>query len=127
MVEKLEECIEMFGKDVSKSVTYPATKKLFEVREDSEKLSDKKGGLFQLVVEKLLFIMKRYRPELETAVGLLNTRVSKSEVDDWKKLRRILRFVHCTLKEKRCFGATSLDEIFKWVDESYAVYNEMKS
>ena len=104
MVEKLEECIEMFGKDVSKSVTYPATKKLFEVREDSEKLSDKKGGLFQLVVEKLLFIMKRYRPELETAVGLLNTRVSKSEVDDWGKLRSVLSFFHCTLKEKIFLG-----------------------
>ena len=29
MVEKLEDCIEMFGEDVSTLVTYPATKKLF--------------------------------------------------------------------------------------------------
>ena len=41
------------------------------------------------------------------------------------KLKRILRFVHCTLKEKRCFGETSLDEIFTLVDESYAINRDM--
>ena len=43
------------------------------------------------------------------------------------KLRKILRFVHCNLKEKICFGATKLEEIFVWVDESYAVHHDMKS
>ena len=38
-----------------------------------------------------------------------------------------MRFVHCTLKEKTCFGAMSLDKIFTWVEESYAVHHEMKS
>ena len=56
------------------------------------------------MMEKLLFITKMYNSDLETAVGLLTMRVSKSDVDDWEKLRRILSFVHCTLKEKRCFG-----------------------
>ena len=38
----------------------------------------------------------------------------------------ILGFVHCILKEKKCFGATSLGEIFTWVDASYAVHHNMK-
>ena len=42
-------------------------------------------------------------------------------------MRRILRFVHCTLKEKRCFIATNLDEIFTWVDASYAVRHGINS
>ena len=42
MVKKLEECIEMFGEDISTLITYPATKKLFEVREYAEQLSEKK-------------------------------------------------------------------------------------
>ena len=42
-------------------------------------------------------------------------------------MKSILRFVHCTLKEKICFGATSIDDIFTWVDESYAVHHDMKS
>ena len=32
MFKQLEDFIEMFGEDVIASVTYPATKKLFEVR-----------------------------------------------------------------------------------------------
>ena len=42
-VGQLEDCIEMFGKDVSTSVTYPETKKIFKVREDAEQLNEKKG------------------------------------------------------------------------------------
>ena len=30
--EQLEECIDMFGEDVSALVIFPATKRLFEVR-----------------------------------------------------------------------------------------------
>ena len=43
MVEQLEECKEKFGEDVSTLVTSTETKEFFEVREDSEQLSDKKG------------------------------------------------------------------------------------
>ena len=48
----------MFGEYISASVSYPSTKNLFEVREDSDQLSKKEGELFHLVVENLLFIMK---------------------------------------------------------------------
>ena len=64
MVKQLEERIEIFGEDVSTSVTSPATNKLFEVREYSEQLSKKKVKMFKLVVEKLLFIMKGSKPDL---------------------------------------------------------------
>ena len=84
-------------------VKYLATKKLFEVREDDKQLSENKGELFHLVAEKLLFIMNRSRPDLETAMRFLTMRVLKSFFDDWGKLRRILRFVHCTHEEKNCF------------------------
>ena len=70
--------------------------------------------------------MKRPRPDLETVVDFLTTRASKSDVDDWEKLRRVLRFVHCTLEGKRAFGATNLNEIFTWVDASYAIHNDMQ-
>ena len=75
----------------------------------------------------MLSIIKRSINNLETAIGFLTTRVLKSDVDNWGKLRRILRFVHSTLKEKICYIAASLDEIFTWVDESYAVNHDMKS
>ena len=81
----------MFGDDISMSVTYPETNKLFKVREDDKQLSEKKGELFHSVVAELLFMMKRSRPDLDTSMDFLTTRVLKSDVDDWGKLRKILR------------------------------------
>ena len=101
--------------------------KKFKVRKYYEQLSEKKGELFHLVVEKFVFIMKRYIPDSEKAVIFLMKRVPKSDVDYWGKLRRVSRFVHFTLKGKRCFGGTNLDKIFTWVDASYVVHNDMKS
>ena len=69
--------------------------------------------------------MKRFRPDLDTAVILLMDRVSNRYVEDWEKSRRILRFVHFTLKEKKAFGATNIEKIFTWVDESCAVHYDM--
>ena len=68
------------------------------MRKDSKQLIDTKGEFFHLVVANLLFIMKRSRPDLDTDVSFLTLRVSKSDVDNRGKLRRILKFVHCTLK-----------------------------
>ena len=65
--------------------------------------------------------MKRSRPDLYMAVSFLTTRVLNSDIYNWGKLRRILRFFHCTFKEEICFGATKLDKIFMWVDASYAI------
>ena len=90
----------------------PQQQKKIEVREVVEQLSDKTGDLFHLLVTELLFIMKRCRPYLEKDVGFLTNRLSKSDVDVCEKLQRVLRFVHCTLKEKMAFGATNLNTIF---------------
>ena len=39
---------------------------------------------------------------------------------------RVLIFVHCTLKERRSFGTTNLNEIFTWVYVSYAINKEIR-
>ena len=75
----------------------PRKKHKIEVKEYSEQLSEKKGDLFGSLVENLMFIIKISRPYLGTAVRFLTTRVSKSDVDDWGRLQRVLRFVRYTL------------------------------
>ena len=54
-------------------------------------------------------------------------RVSKSTVEDWKKLKRGLQFVLCTIDDERTIGATTLSELFTWIDAAYAVHNNMRS
>jgi len=71
--------------------------------------------------------MKRVRPDIETGVSFLMKRVAKSYIDDWKKLRRIIGFLKCTIDELRIIGATSLREIMTFIDSAYAVHKNMRS
>jgi hypothetical protein len=126
MIDQLKEAIELFGEDVDERVTSPATKNLFVVDEKSEQLNDAKSEIFHSVVAKLLFIMKRSRPDLEPTISFLMKRVSKSDVDDWKKLKRCLGFIKGTIEDKRILGADSLDTLYTWVDASHAVHMNMR-
>ena len=60
----------------------PAAKHLFEVNQNPELLDEKKAQLFHHHVAQLLFLSKRARPDLQTAVAFLCTRVQKPDLDD---------------------------------------------
>jgi len=62
--------------------------------------------------------MQRARSDIETSVSFLMKRVSKSNVDDWKKLRRVIGFLKGTIDERRMIGATSLTEILTFIDSA---------
>ena len=53
-------------------------------------------------------------------------RVTKSDVDDWKKLKRGLTFVKNTIKDKITIGAKILTDLYTWIDAAYAVHNNMR-
>ena len=53
-------------------------------------------------------------------------RVTKSDVDDWKKLKRGLTFVKNTIKDKIIIGAKTLTDLYTWTDAAYAVHNNMR-
>ena len=71
MKEKLSEAIEAFGENIYEKVTTPASSHLFIVNEQSQQLYEEKREVSHLVVEKLLFIMRRARPDLETEISFL--------------------------------------------------------
>jgi hypothetical protein len=126
MQDQLQEAIDLFGEEVDEKATSPATKNLFTVNDKCEQLDEAKSEIFHSVVAKLLFIMKRARPDLEPTISFLMKRVSKSDTDDWKKLKRCLGFVKGTIKDKRILGADSLDTLYTWVDASHAVHTNMR-
>ena len=70
--------------------------------------------------------MKRSSPDLETAIAYSCTRVSKIDEDDWKKLRRVIVFIQCSIEDIRIIGADDLTKIFTWTNETYAVNPDMK-
>jgi hypothetical protein len=109
----------MFGEDVDKTVVTPALKNLFTINHDAKELNSDDSDTFHSVVAKLLFIMKRARPDLETVVSFLMTRVSKSDEDDWRKLKRCLGFIKGTIDDKRIIGADNINDLFVWVDDTF--------
>ena len=78
---------------------------------DSKELDEARSEIFHSVTAKLLFIMKRARPDIETAVSYLMTRVSKSNEKYWEKLRRCLGFIKGTIKDQRIVGADILRDL----------------
>jgi hypothetical protein len=78
------------------------------------------------VVAKLLWAEKRSPPDIETAISFLCTRVSKSDEDDWLKLKRFLQFLNQTIDDVRIVAANDLSKFRTWVDASYAIHHDMR-
>jgi hypothetical protein len=71
-------------------------------------------------------VEKRSRPDIETTNSFLCTRVSKSDEDDWLKLKRLLQFLNQTIDDVRIIAADNLCKLFTWVDASYAIHHDMR-
>ena len=131
MKDQLQDAIDMFvsseGEKVNEEVTSPARPRLRDVNSNGVLLNKDKKEAFHSIVASLIWIMKRARPDLETAISFLCTRVSKSDEDDWIKLRRVIAFIQCTIEDVRIIGASDLNKIFTWIDSAYAVNPDMRS
>jgi hypothetical protein len=76
-------------------------------------------------VAKTLFICKRARPDLQTAVDFLSRRVKSCDEDDYKKLIWMVYFLRATRNEFLTLSATILHNVRWWVDASYSVHPDM--
>ena len=88
----------MFGEDLNETVVSPARKNLFNTHDgELEGLDEARSEVFHSVTAKLLFIMTRGRPDIETTISYLMTRLYKSNEKDWVKLKRCLGFLRVLL------------------------------
>jgi hypothetical protein len=69
----------------------------------------------------------RARPDIQTAVAFLTTRVKGPDVDDQKKLRPCIQYLRGSLDIVLTLGADDLHIVKWWVDASFAVHPDMKS
>ena len=125
MKEYIKECFVAFGEKVDKVVNTPAKHSLFVV-DESVDLNEERRDVFHHIVAKLLYVSKRARVDIDLAVSFLCTRVSKSNEDDWEKLRRLLNYLHATINMPRIIGAGGMDVMQTYVDASYAIHMDMK-
>ena len=127
MKKHVLKAINTFHDDITRDAATPATSYLFGVRESSPQLSEEKGDNFHSMVASLLFISRRCRLDIQTAVGYLTTRVSGPDEDDWNKLKRVLQYLRGTIDLVLTLGADDLLSMFAWVDVSYGIHNDCKS
>ena len=106
------EDIELFGEELEGEVMSPAQHHIFQVNQDDDTLDKNKKEIFHSVKAMLLYLAKRARPCLETLVSFLTMRVTKSDIEDWKKLKRGLMFVKNRIEDKIIIGAKTLTDLY---------------
>jgi hypothetical protein len=113
--------------EVTRTAATPAAEYLFTVR-DSPKLEPKKAKIFHSIVAKLLYLGKRTRPDILTAVIFLSSRVQDSTEDDYAKLTRLLRYTNSTKTLGIVLSAGRSPKItqFAFVDASYGTHPDGK-
>jgi hypothetical protein len=105
----------------------PAAEHLFDVSETPEYLDEASSQLFHHLTAKLLFLCKRARPELQTAIAFLTTRVKGPDTDDYKKLHRVIKYLRGSPNLALTLEADNAHVIKWWVDSSFAVHRDMRS
>lgn len=75
----------------------PARSKLFTVHDNSPLLGVVQADFFNSMTARLLFAVKRVRPDIQVAVAYLCTRVWEPTKDDYLKLARVIRYLRNTV------------------------------
>jgi hypothetical protein len=113
--------------DMSGTAVTPAAEHLFKVDRKAEGLPPEVSDLFHSITAKLLFLCKRARPDIQTPISFLCTRVSCPNVGDYKKLKRVVAYLRGTKLMCLTLEADDLQVVKWWIDASFAVHEDMRS
>ena len=84
MFDYIDNMLADLPKDMCGTVTSPAADDLFTVNDTGRKLTQEQSEMFHHNVAKLLFLCKWARPDIQTAMAFLTTRVMAPDEDDYK-------------------------------------------
>jgi hypothetical protein len=105
----------------------PATKKLFEESTKRVVLAEEEKKKFHTTVARLLYLSKRARPDILTAVGFLCTRVKEPTVEDKQKLLRLLGYLQASVNKKLLLRPEGVFKVEAYVDAAFAIHSDSKS
>ena len=121
MKEYLEEDIEDFGEDIVSVTTSPTQKSMFIVDKRSDKLGKVKLDRLHSITEKLLYLSNRVRLDIKLTIAFICMSVPKITVQDWGKLKRVLKYLKGRIDMPIISGADSILHLMVWMGKSYAV------
>ena len=96
------------------------------VDENADKLDDKTADLFHHYTAQLIFLAKRARPDLQTAIAFLCTRIMAPDVDDYKKLASVMKYLQMFPHLPLILGSDGKGDICWSVDAAFAVHKDMR-
>lgn len=122
------DCIEIMAKHMSgREYVQPATKDLFDEEEYPKPLDAKSSADFRSIVARLIFLAKRVRPDILTAVTHLSSRVTKATERDWDHLMHLGGYLKGTRHYCINFSRYSDVVLTAYVDASFGVHEDYKS
>ena len=128
---KMLDYVDMVLSDLPKEMTgraaTPAANHLLKVNEKTSVFLDNtKRELFVNLVVQLLYLSQRARPDLRTTISFLCGRMQAPDVDDYKKLGRVLKYLRSTKDLLLILSADGSGLLRWWVDASFGVHMDMK-
>jgi hypothetical protein len=127
MDDYVRNLLEEVPEDMNGIASSPAAEHLFKINTTNPiKLSEEQAVLFHHYTAKLLFLSKRARPDIQTAVAFLSTRVKAPDVDDYKKLARVIKYLRGTATMPLTLEAHEAHVMKWWVDAAHAVHEDLK-
>ena len=126
MIEDFESAILPFKENLDRDYPHPAARWLFDVKPEAKLLCKTKTELYTQYVPKLLWAMKRARPDIEPTVSFLITRLKAPTCDDWHKLKRVMCWIKKTREDVRIIGADDLLRMVVLIDSAHAVHDDMR-
>ena len=113
MVEYIAKCLADLPERMQGKANTPAADDLFIIDVDSELLDKKGSEFFHSKVAQILFLGKRGRPDLLTAISFLCTRVKSPTKQDDEKLCRVMKYMASTSDLMLRLRADKMN-IIKW-------------
>ena len=86
----IEKCLQ--GKNIGRTAATPAKDGLFDIDPDAVPLEEQDRERFHTDVARLLYLAKRTRSDILTAISFLSSRVSMPTGEDEEKLTRVFSF-----------------------------------
>ena len=128
MTEFVNKMVIDFKKYMAKMqrVSSPAAPYLFEVRENADKICKEKAEVHHNMTARGVFLTKRARGDIHTAISFLAKRVREPDTNDFKKLQRMMKYLEQMQHFVSTLCADDMSFLHWSVDAAHAVHRDMK-
>jgi hypothetical protein len=104
----------------------PPSPDLFKIAENTKTLTMERRRSFHSMVAKALYLAKRARPDILTAVSFLTTRVRDPTEEDERKLDRVMKYINGTSMLNLTLEGDG-GSCRAYIDASFGVHPDMRS